>query len=225
MESATGVDNDEPARMAQYIVLNRRDYRELLTADYTVDKTGNRVMRPASEAAGVLSTPQFLTARYGLLRRGWASTVIRDFLGIRITAVVLPPNGNPDVGRAALAANPGCAGCHADKNYGIDLIASMADCYPKELGGQRDKACVDAQTNVLGRNVVGLPGLGREISTTSEFVSVAIGFFYERLYGRTLSSHESEFYARTASHFVETLHYDALGLIQYLATRNEFCDR
>ncbi|MBX7100018.1 MAG: hypothetical protein K1X89_20055 [Myxococcaceae bacterium] len=219
-----GVDADEPARIAQHVVVNHRDYRELLTATYTVDATGNRVAL-GPEAAGVLTTPQYLTARVGILRRRWAANVIRQFLGIRLVAVNLPPDTNPDVSRKAVAANPACAGCHVNKFYGIDRVSAAADCFPPELEGQRQQGCVETPSEVVGKPTNGLPSLGRAIADSHEFLATTTNFFYAKLYGRPLSPNEKEFYRAVATRFSAEQQYDAVALIRTLVNRKEFCER
>ena len=68
--TAGGVNRNEPANFATYLVLKDLDYREILTADYCVDDNLNAVSHcdafpdPAtakSQAAGVMTTRAFLS--------------------------------------------------------------------------------------------------------------------------------------------------------------------
>src|SRR5262245_32584112 len=50
-----GTDIEEPARIARYLVANDLDFREMVTAGYTVNASGAKATA-GSDAAGVLST-------------------------------------------------------------------------------------------------------------------------------------------------------------------------
>ena len=84
-----GMDTEEPARIARYIVVNDHDYRELMTGDYTVAITGVVSPQVGRPAAGVLSTRHYMSSALGLYRRIWAGRFERQWTGIALSAAII----------------------------------------------------------------------------------------------------------------------------------------
>ncbi len=82
LESQGTTVQDEPARLWCYIAFHDRSFKELLTADYTVDKDFERVKRPAYHGkTGVLTTEGFIQGKPGLPHYNYSAQVSMLFLG------------------------------------------------------------------------------------------------------------------------------------------------
>src|SRR5687768_16962789 len=110
-------DVEEPARLLQFILHNDKDWREILTATYTVGPDGMQREVTDRPAAGILSTRYSLQSTIGSFRRNWAARFERQFAGITLTAVTIPAGEMPDVSPEGLAGNAACAGCHVHPVY------------------------------------------------------------------------------------------------------------
>jgi hypothetical protein len=215
-------DIEEPARLMRHILLADRDWREILTATYTVDEAGAEHPITDRPAAGILSTRYLLSSSVGSLRRNWAGRFERQFAGIVLVAVTLPPGDETDTSRDGLAGNPACAGCHVHPTYGIDSLARFADCY--DPAGERIAGCADPEASFLLETGRGLPDLGRITATTNEFKSQSVDFFFKRLFGRDLARQEAAFYGAAARAFTDS-GYKAREVVRFLVTSPEYCAR
>src|SRR5262249_51454648 len=75
-------EEDEPARLWTYIALNNRPFKEILTADYTVDASWQRQPRLACcGKSGVLTMKGFIKGKPGLPHFNYAAQVCEKFLG------------------------------------------------------------------------------------------------------------------------------------------------
>jgi hypothetical protein len=82
LESHGTDEEDEPARLWSYIALHDRPFKEILTADYTVDANGQRQPRPAyCGKSGVLTMKGFIKGKPGLPHFNYAAQVCEKFLG------------------------------------------------------------------------------------------------------------------------------------------------
>jgi hypothetical protein len=215
-------DIEEPARIMHHVLMNDRDWREILTATYTVDAAGTEVPITDRPAAGIISTQYSLQSTVGSYRRNWAARFERQFAGISLVAVTLPPGDMSDVSPDGLASNPNCAGCHVHPTYGIDPLAKFADCY--EDSGARKAGCTDPEASFLLQTGRGLPDLGRIAAHTNEFKSQSVNFFFKRLFGRDLAKEEAAFYVDAARAFTVS-GFKAKTLIKFLATSEAYCAR
>jgi hypothetical protein len=220
-EKTAGLDVDEPARLMHHILQEDRDWREIMTATYTVDADG--VERPIADrpAAGILSTPYYLGSVTGSLRRNWAGRFERQFAGIVLESVTLAPGEAVDQSRDGLAGNPACAGCHVHPVHGIDSLALFAECYD---GPERIAGCDDPEASFLLESGRGLVDLGRITAATNEFKSTSINFFFKRLFGRDLAREEAAFYS-SAAHAFNDSGFQARALIKHLVTSSAYCSR
>lgn len=215
-------DIEEPARLMRHILLEDRDWREILTATYTVDREGIQREVTDRPAAGILSTRYSLQSTIGSYRRNWAARFERQFAGITLVAVTLPEGEMPDVTPNGLANNPSCAGCHVHPTYGIDPLARFAECYDEM--GSRIAGCTDPEASFLLQTGRGLPDLARITAGTNEFKSQSVDFFFKRLFGRNLASQEAGFYTEAAATFAAS-GYQARALIKHLVTSEAYCSR
>lgn len=114
LESHGTTEDDEPARLWSYIAFNDRPFKEILTADYTVDSDWNRQPRPAYTGhSGVLTMPGFIKGKPGLPHYNYAAQVCEKFLGYVFVVpleIVKIRNGLT----AASTTSPGsvCYSCH-----------------------------------------------------------------------------------------------------------------
>ena len=216
-------DIEEPARIAAYIVNEGRDYRELVTGDYTVNAEGEAIVVEGQPAAGVLTTNHNMSAYVGAFRRQWSGHMIAQWSPYILEAVSLPPaSEDSDVSPDTLAGNPGCAGCHVDPVVGVDNIATFATCYD-DLG-QYIPDCEEVPSTFLDKEGSGLQDFGQILAGSNEFKAVTINFFFRKLTGRQLAFDEGDFYARVASEFAEN-DYDAKELLKSMLVSEEFCSR
>lgn len=216
-----GVDTEEPARIARYIVVNDRDLREVMTGNFTVGTDGVASMQVGRPAAGVLSTQHYMSSARGLYRRVWAGRFERQWTGITLSAAPLPP-GPVDLTPGGLASNPACAGCHVHPVYGIDALARFADCWKED--GTYDGACEETDAKFLTRTGKGLPALGALMVATPEWKAQMVTFYFRQLFGRGLAPSEAELYLSAAKAF-ETSGFRAKALIKHLVSSPAYCAR
>jgi hypothetical protein len=216
-----GTDTEEPARIARHIVVNDRDYRELMTGDYTVLATGGVAPQPMP-AAGVLSTRHYMSSALGQYRRAWAGRFQRQWTGIALTAATLVPGAPVDTSRDGLASNPACAGCHVDPVVGIDLLARFADCWRDD--GTYDATCTPSSAMFLTRAGQGLPALGQLMTESREWQAQTINLFFRLLFGRALAKSETGYYLAAADAFAQS-GFKAKALIRHLVTSPAYCSR
>ena len=82
LESHGGDSEDEPARLWTYICLNDRPFKEILSADYSVDKDFKKIERAAHYGkTGVLTMKGFIDGKPGLPHFNYAAVVCEKFLG------------------------------------------------------------------------------------------------------------------------------------------------
>lgn len=82
LESRGGEVDDEPVRLWTYVAFNDRPYKEILTADYTVDAQLRKKDRPAFHGkTGVLTMKGFIKGKPGLPHFNYAAMVTEKFLG------------------------------------------------------------------------------------------------------------------------------------------------
>ena len=222
-DSAADADLSEPARIARHIVVEDRDYREIVTADYTVDADGNVSQISGKPSAGVISTQAYMSAYAGAFKRNWAGHALKEWGGFHLEAVTLPPSmEDADLSPGSLADIPECAGCHTDEVYGIDHLARFALCFGDD--GVYDSACVETEGSFLTVSGTGLTDLGALIADSNEFKSTTINFFANELLGRPLALEETDYYLRAVDAFVGS-GYRAKALIRFIVTSPEYCAR
>ncbi|MEI6233574.1 MAG: hypothetical protein WCT04_11010 [Planctomycetota bacterium] len=82
LESHGGDSEDEPARLWTYICLNDVSFKEILSADYSVDAQFKKTDRPAYHGkTGVLTMKGFIDGKPGLPHFNYAAVVCEKFLG------------------------------------------------------------------------------------------------------------------------------------------------
>lgn len=82
LESQGTDAQDEPVRLWSYIAFNDRPFQEILTADYSVDGSMQKIERPREHGkTGVLTTPGFIQGKPGLPHYNYAAQVSMLFLG------------------------------------------------------------------------------------------------------------------------------------------------
>jgi hypothetical protein len=82
LESHGTPEQDEPARLWTYVAMKDRPFKEILTADYTVDADGNRASRPSYHGkTGVLTMRGFIKGKPGLPHFNYPAQVLEKFMG------------------------------------------------------------------------------------------------------------------------------------------------
>ncbi len=214
-------DKQEPARIAQYLIANDIDFRELVTAEYSVgaDLT-KKPIGPA--AAGVLSTQTYLSSYTGLENRNWAGQVLRGLAGVVLVPVSEVPD-DIDSSKAGLAANPACAGCHVNPIYGVDYAASFHDCYDDK--GLPVAGCVrQSDSQLLGQTGRTLADLGRILAESVEWRAAMIQTFYTQLGGREIGKNEISQYRDYEEAWIAA-DYKPKALIRQIVTSSQYCSR
>jgi hypothetical protein len=90
LESRGSEVDDEPVRLWTYIAFNDRSFKEILTADYTVDTRMQRQPRPSYHGkTGLLTMKGFIRGKPGLPHFNYAAQVAEKFLGY---VFVIPPS-------------------------------------------------------------------------------------------------------------------------------------
>ena len=217
----TGIDTEEPARIARHIVVKDLDFREIMTGNYTVGADGVASMQVGGPAAGVLSTRHYMSSARGLYRRVWAGRFERQWTGIALTAASIPP-GPLDISRDGLASNPACAGCHVHPVYGIDALARFADCWKED--GTYDGACTNPPAMFLTKAGQGLPELGKLMVASKEWKAQIVNFYFRLFFGRGLATSEADYYLEASKTF-ETSGFRAKALIKHIVTSPAYCAR
>lgn len=214
------VDVEEPSRIARHIVVNDLDYRTIVTGGFTIDATGAEQPRAERPAAGVLSTPHYLSAFVGRYRRSWSGRFLKEWGGIRLTPITLAPEDARDLSPTSLTVDPACAGCHADPVHGVDYLAAFAFCWDEH--GDFAEGCVEPSASFLTVSGSGLAALGELVADSNEFKMTAINFFFEQLFGRPLAFGETALFIRASGAF-HASGYQAKALIRNLVTSPEYC--
>jgi hypothetical protein len=82
LESRGTEQDDEPVRLWSYVVANDRPFKEILTADYTVDAQLHKQSRPEYHGkTGLLTMKGFIAGKPGLPHFNYAAMVTEKFLG------------------------------------------------------------------------------------------------------------------------------------------------
>jgi hypothetical protein len=113
-ESVGTTESAEPARLWTYLMLNGAPMQEVLTADYTIDASFNKITRgPEHGKSGVLTMPGFIKTKPGLPHYNYAARVMTDYMGqlFEITPEILKGRVNAT---ASSTVQPGslCITCH-----------------------------------------------------------------------------------------------------------------
>lgn len=82
LESRGTDQDDEPVRLWSYVVFNDRPFKEILTADYSVDAQFQKQPRPPYHGkTGLLTMKGFIAGKPGLPHFNYAAMVTEKFLG------------------------------------------------------------------------------------------------------------------------------------------------
>lgn len=82
LESHGTEQDDEPVRLWSYVAFNDRPFKEILTADYTVDAQFRKQPRPEYHGkTGLLTMKGFIAGKPGLPHFNYAAMVTEKFLG------------------------------------------------------------------------------------------------------------------------------------------------
>jgi len=220
--SPTDIDYEEPSRIAQYVVVGDRDYREVLTGDYTVGGQGDTGTVTDRPPAGVLTTQHYMSAYTGSFRRNWAGHFLKEWAGILLEPVTLPPEDEArDLSPDSLLTDPACSFCHANETFGVDFLAAFSQCYD-EQGVYTPDCTEDNSGTFLLESGAGIQELGQIVAASNEFKSTTVNLFYKRLFGRLLAVQEAEFYSQAARELSDS-GYSAKALIRFLVTSDQYC--
>lgn len=214
-------DKEEPARIARYLVTNDIDFRQLVTADYTVGADGAK-KSVGPTAAGILSTQTYLSAYTGLENRNWGGQIIKGLAGIVLAPISEVPEGI-DTSKSGLAGNPVCAGCHVNPLYGVDYAASFHDCYDDK--GLPIAGCArQSDSQLLGQTGRTLADLGKILAGSIEWRATMIQTFYTHLGARPIGKNETSQYRDYEQAWIAA-DYKPKALIKQIVTSPHYCSR
>lgn len=214
-------DREEPARIAHRAVVNNIDFREVVTGKYTVAKDGTVAASTSGDVAGVLSTQTYLSAYSGIENRNWAGQLLTGLTGVLLMAISEIPEGI-DSSPSGLAANPACAGCHANPLHGVDYVAAFHSCY--DVKGLFIEGCVPKETEFLGKKGTTLADLGAILASSPEWRAETIQSFHRLFWGRDIARNETPLYRRAERAWVED-GYRPHALIKHTVLSPEYCSR
>jgi len=217
--TSKSIDVEEPARIAKFIVVNDRDYREILKGTYTVTANGQMQSRTGS-SAGVISTAHYMSAYSGSFKRNWSGHYLKEWTGIVLEAVSVPDG--TDISPAGIAKNKACANCHVHPIYGVDHLARFALCYADD--GTYKADCAEQQGMFLTQTGKGLAELAAITADTHDFKAESVNFFFEKLYGRRMVKEEADYYTKAAQVFADS-GYKVKALLKFLVTSQGYCSR
>lgn len=136
--TTNGINFDEPANLATYLAVNDMDFRGVLTADYCIDGSLNRVPCSAFQsaadvplqAAGVLTTRAFLSKWVGPFNFKRVDHALRAFAcrtypDERDTGLTEAEISNSVKTFASTTATPACYACHRTMNPRAALFYSF----------------------------------------------------------------------------------------------------
>jgi hypothetical protein len=214
-------DIEEPGRIARYLLTSDVDFRELVTGSYTVGTSGS-TSPLGPDAAGVLTTQNYLSAYSGIQNRNWAGHVLKGMAGVVLMPITAIPAGT-DSSRDGLAANPLCAGCHVHPIYGVDHVGPFRDCYDK--AGIAIPGCtLDKTQSFLGQTGKTIPDLGKILAGSVEWRARMIQGFQLILGSRMIGKNEIPAYRAAESAWLAA-GYKPKALIKQIVTSEHYCAR
>ena len=197
LESQGTASQDEPARLWSYIAFNDRPFQEILTANYSVDESFNRVSRPEQHGrTGVLTTKGFIEGKPGLPHYNYAAQVTMLFLGY--VYEVPPEIVEQREGVTALGTtdpNSNCYSCHKI----LTPLAFQRSNW-NDLGEYRAKDDDGTNIDASDRGVVaeypfkgnGLEAFALQAVKKERFIRTIINTHVSFYFGRPLRYREDE---------------------------------
>ena len=188
-------ESEEPARLWTYIATNDLSYRDLLTADYTVDANWQRISRRAEHGpTGILTMPGFLVGKPGLPKFTYPAQVLTFALGLQFEVSDAVEQARENVVSTTDPASM-CYSCHK-------LLTPLA--YQRERWDVHGHyRTVDDEHNPIDdtdRGVVpdypfrgaGLSAFSTQVVRKERFVRTFINLHHDMLFHRQLRVYEDQ---------------------------------
>ena len=188
-------ESDEPARLWTYIAANDLSYRDLFTADYTVDANWQRTSRrPEHGPTGILTMPGFLVGKPGLPKFTYPAQVLTFALGLQFEVSDAVEQAREKVVSTTDPASM-CYSCHK-------LLTPLA--YQRERWDVHGHyRTVDEEHNPIDdtdRGVVpdypfrgaGLSAFSTQVVQKERFVRTFINVHHDMLFHRQLRVYEDQ---------------------------------
>jgi hypothetical protein len=223
----TEVD-DEPARLWCFVAFNDRPFKEILTADYTVDAKFQKQSRPAEHGrTGLLTAKGFIQGKPGLPHFNYAALVLEKFLGY---VFEVPPEivEQRESITAAATTSPSsvCYSCHK-------VLTPLAhqrlnwDDQGNYRAKEEDGTPIDASDRGLVANYPfagnGMEAFALKAQNKERFIRSMINVHFVFYFGREMRYQEDErvLYKKLWDQ-VHTENFKIRGLIKALLTAPEY---
>ena len=228
LESHGTEEDDEPARLWTWIALNDRPFKEILTADYTVDPDWQKQSRPDYYGrSGLLLMKGFVKGKPGLPHYNYPAQVCEKFLGYVFEVpldIVKIRNGLT----AASTTSPGsvCYSCHKiltplawQRTHWTD----EGEYKPKD---ERGKWLDDSDNKLVATYPFkgnGMEAFAQQAVNKERFIRTIIQTHFVFYYGREMrwDADERGLYRRLWDN-VNTNHFHIKKLIRALVTSPEY---
>jgi hypothetical protein len=188
-------ESDEPARLWTYIATNDLSYRELFTADYSIDPHWEKKARPAEHGpTGILTMKGFLVGKPGLPTFTYPAQVLTFAMGVQFEVSDAVANARLKV-VSTTDPDSMCYSCHK-------LLTPLA--YQRERwdvhGDYRAADEEDQSIDDSDRGVVpdypfkgqGLGAFSTQLVKKERFVRAFINLHHDMLFHRQLRVHEDQ---------------------------------
>jgi hypothetical protein len=230
LESHGTDEEDEPARLWCYVAFNNRPFKEILTADYSVDASFLKRPRPAYYGkTGLLTMKGFIKGKPGLPHFNYAAQVCEKFLGY---VFEVPPEvvAMRDGITAVATASPSslCYSCHkvlTPLAFQRTRWTDDGDYREKDEAGKRIDDTDQKLVPSYPFRGQGMEAFALQAQNKERFIRTIIQTHFVFYFGREMRYDQDErgLYKR----LWDTVHADGLaikGLIRALLTSPEYLD-
>jgi hypothetical protein len=230
LESHGTDEEDEPARLWCYVAFNNRPFKEILTADYSVDTSFLKRPRPAYHGkTGLLTMKGFIKGKPGLPHFNYAAQVCEKFLGY---VFEVPPEvvAMRDGITAVATTSPSslCYSCHKVLTPLAFQRTRWTDDGEYRAKDEDGKAIDDTDQKLVPSYPFrgeGMEAFALQAQNKERFIRTMIQTHYVFYFGREMRYDQDErgLYKR----LWDTVHADGFaikGLIRTLLTSPEYLD-
>lgn len=227
LESRGTDADDEPVRLWCYTVFNDRPFKEILTADYTVDKQFRKQPRPAYHGkTGLLTMKGFINGKPGLPHFNYAAIVTEKFLGYVYEvppSIVMMRDGITAV--STTSPSSVCYSCHkilTPLAYQRLAWDDEGNYKPQEKGKAVDDTDRDLVASYPYRGK-GMEAFALQAVNKERFIRTIIQTHFVQLFGREMRYQEDErqLYKRLWDDAAAS-NYNTKSLLKALLTSSEY---
>ncbi len=227
LESRGTEMDDEPVRLWCYTVFNDRPFKEILTADYTVDKQLRKQPRPEYHGkTGLLTMKGFINGKPGLPHFNYAAIVTEKFLGYVYEvppSIVMMRDGITAV--STTSPSSACYSCHkilTPLAYQRLAWDDEGNYKPMDKGKPVDDTDRDLVPSYPFRGK-GMEAFALQAVNKERFVRTIIQTHFVQLFGREMryQEDERELYKRLWDDCARS-NYNIKSLLKTLMTSPEY---